>query len=103
LLLVCGGSIEVLLNLSMSSYSPSTRTIKRKPHNDGFEFSIHPCPPAFERELTHIFPDMNCEHIVAIPTMQHALCDLVDIGENVEFEKDRLLNEVYFKAICKNE
>lgn len=77
------------------AHSDSINSVKRKPGNDGFEVSVHLCPPAFERELTHIFPDKNCENMVAVPTMQHALCDLVNIGEDVEYEKDRLLNEVH--------
>ena len=79
--------------------SQCTFVARSKPSQNGFEYSVHTCPPSFERELKHVFPDLECCGMVAIPTMQHAHCDLVEIGELVELEKDRLLNEVLFLVI----
>jgi hypothetical protein len=51
------------------------------------------------REFHHVFPEENltlpadeaCEFL-AIPTNQHAVEDLVAIGDKIEQEKDRCLN-----------
>jgi hypothetical protein len=48
----------------------------------------------FLRECQFIFPDVDVNNIIALPTMQHAMVDLVSFGEAVENEKDRLLEAV---------
>ena len=61
----------------------------------GLECSIHRCPKALKRELERIFPDTEIgEDFLAIPTAQHAKMDLVRIGQEVENEKDALLETV---------
>jgi hypothetical protein len=67
--------------------------------NNDFQFSVHLCTKAVLRQLQHIFPDLlNSESIeptiYAIPTLQHSKHDLVNIGEEIEQEKDRLLESV---------
>ena len=60
------------------------------------QMSIHRCHCNIIRELNHIFPDAGpfSDNILAIPVLQHARCDLVNMGETVEREKERLLEKV---------
>mmetsp|Transcript_2224 Transcript_2224/g.3500 ORF Transcript_2224/g.3500 Transcript_2224/m.3500 type:complete len:193 (-) Transcript_2224:121-699(-) len=46
---------------------------------------------SFSREAQFVFPALDLRNLIVIPTMQHALQDLVRIGEEIEAEKDRLL------------
>ena len=55
------------------------------------EMSVNECSALFKKELDAIFPDVPLEGLLAIPTMQKSKLDLVGIGEGVEFEKDRCL------------
>ena len=59
---------------------------------EGIEVSVHECPKALLRELKRIFPDTDLvtgEHpLLAVPTSQHTKMDLVQIGQDVEIEKD---------------
>mmetsp|Transcript_7115 Transcript_7115/g.10026 ORF Transcript_7115/g.10026 Transcript_7115/m.10026 type:complete len:191 (+) Transcript_7115:3-575(+) len=60
---------------------------------DGLEVSVHIAPKALIRELKFIFRDKSFESgCLAIPTCQKSQEDLVNMGEDVEFEKDRCLN-----------
>lgn len=77
---------------------------------DGIECSVHTLPKPLMREFCHVFADkyLSAEclsqdglEILAIPTNQHAIEDLVAVGDHIEREKDRLLNVVsqrYFLA-----
>eukprot|EP00527_Entomoneis_sp_CCMP2396_P002594 CAMPEP_0198141640 /NCGR_PEP_ID=MMETSP1443-20131203/4616_1 /TAXON_ID=186043 /ORGANISM="Entomoneis sp., Strain CCMP2396" /LENGTH=212 /DNA_ID=CAMNT_0043804447 /DNA_START=41 /DNA_END=679 /DNA_ORIENTATION=+ len=76
------------------------------------EVSVHTLPRQLQREFQHVFDErnLNLESIVqqhtpekeqllggpleflVIPTNQRAREDLVAVGENIEHEKDRLLN-----------
>lgn len=70
---------------------------------NGLEVSVHTLPKPLVREFRHVFGDKylesgkdltqvgDCE-LLAIPTNQHALHDLVAVGDEIEKEKDRLLN-----------
>mmetsp|Transcript_10793 Transcript_10793/g.15906 ORF Transcript_10793/g.15906 Transcript_10793/m.15906 type:complete len:198 (+) Transcript_10793:34-627(+) len=70
---------------------------------NGLEASVHTLPKPLIREFRHVFGDKylesgedltqhgDCE-LLAIPTNQHALHDLVGVGDEIEREKDRLLN-----------
>lgn len=58
------------------------------------EVSLHECRTAFLRETEGIFPGINLTGLLAIPTMQRAKYDLVRIGDEIEAEKDRLLETV---------
>jgi hypothetical protein len=67
----------------------------RKEMENNFEFSAHQCTKAVRRQLEYIFPEIPPdESIYAIPTMQRAKYDLVNIGDEVEKEKDDLLENV---------
>lgn len=71
------------------------------------EVSLHTLPKPLKREFRHVFneaylqfdnkdstdyPAVDDKVLLAIPTNQHALVDLVSVGDHVEQEKDRLLN-----------
>uniref|UniRef100_A0A7S1U3I4 Methylmalonic aciduria and homocystinuria type D protein n=1 Tax=Phaeomonas parva TaxID=124430 RepID=A0A7S1U3I4_9STRA len=56
------------------------------------QISAHECQRSMIRELKSVFPTVDMAGAVAIPTVQHAVTDLVAVGEDVENEKDRLLN-----------
>jgi len=56
--------------------------------------SLHTCPRALFRELKHVFPGVDLEACLAVPTSQKADMELVAFGDTVETEKDRLLNSV---------
>jgi hypothetical protein len=64
------------------------------------EVSVHTIPKSLQREFHHVFErqvtfdslrEQGAE-ILAILTNQHALEDLISVGDRVEKEKDRLLN-----------
>lgn len=70
---------------------------------DPIEVSLHILPKPLMREFQHVFGDKYLGEdgdeamrgpmeILALPTNQHARHDLVNIGEHIEAEKDRLLN-----------
>ena len=89
--------------------------------DDPLEVSVHTLPKPLLREFRHVFAenylwnddetmgDGNLE-ILAIPTNQQARQDLVAVGDEIEQEKDRLLNvvstlpylrlKVYFCVCC---
>lgn len=60
----------------------------------GMEFSVHEPPKSLKRELKLVFPGVDVEDLVIIPTCQHAIHDLVQMGQEIEQEKDRLLEVV---------
>ena len=60
------------------------------------EASLHTAPRALLRELAFVFPsqDFSESGCLVLPTNQNAAMDLVNIGDAVEDEKDKLLNVV---------
>lgn len=87
-----------------------------KPH-DPIECSLHTLPKPLQREFQHVFGEKYLDReglgssgsssdgdaimgdasvtpveILAVPTNQHARHDLVAVGDEIEAEKDRLLN-----------
>ncbi|CAM9767233.1 unnamed protein product, partial [Chrysoparadoxa australica] len=68
----------------------------------GVEVSVHTCPRSMIRELQFVFPRVDLEECLAIPTNQKASLDLVNLGDIVELEKDKLLNNFisFGAAIC---
>lgn len=69
--------------------------------NDTIEASLHTLPRPLKRELNHVFDERNLPfddiadssaEFLAVPTNQPSRRDLVGVGEDVEAEKDRLLN-----------
>lgn len=84
--------------------------------NDPIECSLHTLPKPLMREFKHVFAEkyLNGDtsmggvvEILAIPTNQHARHDLVAVGDEIEAEKDRLLNcvgrQFCFFAKCHTE
>ena len=81
--------------------------------NDPIECSLHTLPKPLMREFKHVFAEkyLNGDtsmgddvELLAIPTNQHARHDLVAVGDEIEAEKDRLLNcvgrQFCFFACC---
>lgn len=58
------------------------------------DISAHICPKRFIKELQYVFPNCDISNVIAIPTMQFARNELVNIGDEIEVEKDRLLERV---------
>jgi Methylmalonic aciduria and homocystinuria type D protein len=58
------------------------------------DISAHICPKRFIKELQYIFPNCDLTNVIVIPTMQFAKNELVNIGDEIEVEKDRLLERV---------
>lgn len=67
-----------------------------------FEISLHCCGKPFVREVEMVLPNMDLTNLLCIPTMQHAQHDLVKIGNEIELEKDRLLENFmeFAKELC---
>lgn len=69
----------------------------------GIEVSVHDTRKAFLRELEFVLPGVSFENgILAIATMQQARFDLVQVGDDIEQEKDRLLETFmsFAKEFC---
>jgi hypothetical protein len=68
----------------------------------GLEVSIHVCPRHHREELSYVFPGLDAEGLLVIPTCQHACLDLVNVGVSVEREKDALLERffAFARAVC---
>ncbi|KAK9816425.1 hypothetical protein WJX72_000083 [[Myrmecia] bisecta] len=68
----------------------------------GIEYSVHACPKTHEREFAAVFSGVQTDGLLIIPTCQRAGLDLVQTGEQIEDEKDRLLERfmTFAKAIC---
>ena len=76
---------------------PSNRTRIFGTHHIGkllLDISAHNCPKRFVKELQYVFPNCDLTDVIAIPTMQFAKNELVNIGDEIEVEKDRLLERV---------
>lgn len=89
----------------MATYTASTLlppklVSKVENSGDALECSVHTLPKQLSREFHHVFAHKYLEtsrpgqflELLAIPTNQLARVDLVNIGDHVEQEKDRLLN-----------
>ena len=64
------------------------------------EVSAHTVSRAYMNELKFVFPSVELDNVIVIPTMQCSQEDLVRIGDAVENEKDRLLERVSNCCIC---
>ena len=58
------------------------------------EVSVHSGTKYFNNEILYVFPKIDTDNLLIIPTMQHAKIDLVNFGVDVEEEKDSLLENV---------
>lgn len=63
------------------------------------DISAHICPKRLIKELQYVFPNCDLTNVIAIPTMQFAKNELVNIGDEIEIEKDRLLERVSDNSI----
>lgn len=101
-------------NVSASSvlYPPRLIYLYETTSSNDLECSIHTLPKPLLREFQHVFGDhyllkssasasdtagLNGNDsdnldLLAIPTNQRAREDLVNVGDHIEYEKDRLLN-----------
>ena len=69
---------------------------------NAIECSVHTLPKPLIREFHHVFAEKYLGRgrpgepleLLAIPTNQRSRTDLVNVGDHVEQEKDRLLNVV---------
>ena len=52
------------------------------------------CPKKYRAEVEALFPGVETEKLLVVPTCQHAKMDLVQTGDNVEQEKDYCLEKV---------
>ncbi|GFR40709.1 hypothetical protein Agub_g1315 [Astrephomene gubernaculifera] len=68
----------------------------------GMEYSVHGVPASMKREIQTVFPTVDLEKLLIVPTCQRSTVDLVKTGENVENEKDRLLERfmAWAKTVC---
>ena len=87
---------------------PKGTILKPSITKEHIEVSAHRCPKTLVRELTRIFPDTDLTDtddcpLLAVPTSQHTKMDLVQIGEDVEDEKDYRLERFAEMAerVCK--
>jgi len=83
----------------MATTSPVSQSITLLPptYDDlhQIEYSMHTCSPATQRELKAVFPSLAKEgydKVIIIPTFQRSTVDLVNVGPDVEAEKERLLD-----------
>ena len=58
------------------------------------EISIHTPSKLFISEIRHVFQNLSLECLLVLPTMQRARMDLLNVGNDVALEKDRLLETV---------
>eukprot|EP00761_Pharyngomonas_kirbyi_P009894 gb/GECH01009912.1/.p1 GENE.gb/GECH01009912.1/~~gb/GECH01009912.1/.p1 ORF type:complete len:322 (+),score=28.57 gb/GECH01009912.1/:1-966(+) len=68
------------------------------------EYSIHIPSRALLRSIRHTFPNApSTSTLLVIPTFQPTTCDMLDINEETEQEKDRCLHRFYrfAKHLCQ--
>lgn len=91
--------------VSQSTLLPPQLAVRDGRPDDPLECSVHTLPKPLLREFQHVFGQEYLEEmaknvnstsldILAIPTNQQARKDLVAVGDDIELEKDRLLNVV---------
>lgn len=68
----------------------------------GMEYSVHKCPQQYKSDLAAMFPGVAASEVLIVPTCQNSAVDLVRTGDDIEREKDRLLEEfvAWAKAVC---
>lgn len=68
----------------------------------GFEVTVVTCPRAFVREVQMVFPGQDLANLIAIPTCQKSVRDLCEMGEDIEKEKDALLESFdrFSRKLC---
>eukprot|EP00798_Chlamydomonas_sp_ICE-L_P002363 gene2363-8671_t len=68
----------------------------------GMEYYVYACPDKIKREVNTVLPTADLEKLLVVPTCQKAVMDLVQMGEPVEVEKDKLLEQFmdWSKKVC---
>lgn len=56
------------------------------------------CPAKVQSEVASVLPSADISKLLIVPTCQRAVMDLVQTGEQVEHEKDKLLEQVGLSA-----
>jgi hypothetical protein len=56
-------------------------------------------PKRYKEDVAATFPGLDVEGLLIVPTCQNSAVDLVQMGDEVETEKDRLLERV---RLCYN-
>mmetsp|Transcript_32132 Transcript_32132/g.91142 ORF Transcript_32132/g.91142 Transcript_32132/m.91142 type:complete len:164 (+) Transcript_32132:95-586(+) len=71
--------------------------------SNGLEYAVLELPKPVVREAAHVFPGVDLEGVLAVPTCQRSDVDLARTGEVIEQEKDRLLERFmhWAKAVCE--
>ena len=97
--------------VSQSTLLPPQLVARSERPDDMLECSIHTLPKPLLREFQHVFGQAYLEEmaqndntsleLLAIPTNQQARKDLVAVGDDIEFEKDRLLNVVRWSRVSR--
>jgi hypothetical protein len=110
------GSVDSGICDDKTSEMNNTNAIGRGPKTDGIlfgprlvrgEIEVHicRCSRLLYREVCHVFPNLSTpvESLLVIPTNQHAVMELVKVGEDVEEEKDRCLVAFmdFGKKVCE--
>jgi hypothetical protein len=69
----------------------------------GMEYSVHLCPKQYRKEVQSIFAGVDLADMLIVPTCQHSGMDLVNVGDKVDGEKDRLLERfvAWSSRICE--
>ncbi|GAX79736.1 hypothetical protein CEUSTIGMA_g7177.t1 [Chlamydomonas eustigma] len=69
----------------------------------GLEYSVHLCPSKYSTEVSSVLPSADLSKLLIVPTCQRSVMDLVQTGEEVDVEKDRLLERfmVWSETVCK--
>ncbi|MEW5302027.1 MAG: hypothetical protein WDW38_008656 [Sanguina aurantia] len=55
------------------------------------EYYVHACPTRIRSEMQTVFKGVDTSKLLIVPTCQHSEENLVQMGEKIEDEKDRLL------------
>mmetsp|Transcript_12565 Transcript_12565/g.45835 ORF Transcript_12565/g.45835 Transcript_12565/m.45835 type:complete len:173 (+) Transcript_12565:162-680(+) len=62
---------------------------------DVLEYSVHSVPKVYKSTFVDMFPKVDVEKMLVVPTCQHSKLDIVQVGEAVEDEKNRLLENFF--------
>lgn len=60
----------------------------------GMEWSVHTCPKTIRTEVAGVLPSADLDKLLIVPTCQQATMELVQFGEEVDKQKDELLERV---------
>jgi len=102
-------AIEVSLSDEVSEAAAKSPSFAVSPSSSSsvfttkIEVSAFTVSSAFKRELQFVFPEQDLSGVIAVPTFQQTVVDLVAYGGDQDVEKDRCL-EAFFafaKPLCQ--